>query len=120
MEPKYKVGDIVTIKKRQGSGIAYTFTFVDGMAELAGKQFKVIRVSKSGLDPNKEIPDDGFKYNLDDPRHYNWASSMFEDSVDHPIKDSIVHTSLSISEDKSGDISPFIKKKSCPKLDFNL
>ena len=120
MEPKYKVGDIVTIKKRQGSGIAYTFTFVDGMAKLAGQQFKVIRVSKSDLGPNREIPDDGFRYNLDDPQHYYWASSMFEDSVDRPIKDSTVHTSLSTSEDKSGDISPFIKRKSYPKLDFNL
>lgn len=117
MEPKYKVGDTVTIKKRDGKSFEYSFTFVDEMAKLAGKQFKVIRIHGSDLSPNKIIPDDGFRYILDDPKQFNWASSMFED---RPIKDSTMHTSLSTSEDKSGDISPFIKRKNCPKLDFNL
>ena len=120
MEPKYKVGDVVTIKKREGTSTDYSFCFVDAMAALSGKQFKVTKVSKDMFPPTRKFPDDGFRYHLNDPGDYNWASSMFEDSVDHPIKDSTVHTSLSISEDKSGDISPFIKKKSCPKLDFNL
>lgn len=120
MKPKYKVGDVVTIKKREGASTNYSFYFVDAMAALSGKQFKVIRISKDMFLSTGKFPDDGFRYHLNDPGHYNWASSMFEDSVDHHIKDSIVHTSLSTSEDKSGDISPFIKRKNCPKLDFNL
>lgn len=111
MEPKYKVGDIVTIKKREGNSTDYNFSFVDGMAKLAGQQFKVIQISM-GLMPGRKIPDDGFRYSLDDPGHYTWASSMFEDST--------ISVSLSTSDDKSGDISPFIKRKSYPELDFSL
>lgn len=117
MEPKYKVGDIVTIKKREGTSVDYSFCFTDAMAAFSGKQFKVIRVSKDMVPSTRKFPDDGFRYHLNDPGHYNWASSMFED---RPIKDSTTHTSLSMSEDKSGDISPFVKRKSCPKLDFNI
>lgn len=119
MEPKYKVGDIVTIKKREGQSIDYNFTFVDGMAKLAGQQFKVIRISM-GLMSGRKIPDDGFRYSLDCPGNYIWASSMFEDSADRLTKNSIVSTSLSTSDDKSGDISPFIKRKGYPELDFSL
>lgn len=118
MEPKYKIGDIVTIKKREGHESDYNFTFVDGMAKLAGQQFKVVGVSP--VDSKRKIPDDGFKYTLNDPCEYSWASSMFEDSVDHPTEDSTTKESLSVLEDKSEDISPFIKRKSYPKLDFNL
>lgn len=120
MESKYKVGDTVTIKKREGHEADYNFSFVDGMAKLAGQRFKVIKVSEVATKLKRKIPDDGFKYTLDDPSQFNWASSMFEDSVVHPIKGSTTNTSLSVLEDKSGDISPFIKRKSYPKLDFSL
>ena len=118
MEPKYKVGDIVTIKKREGDENDYNFTFVDGMAKLAGQKFKVVRISP--VESRRKIPDDGFKYNLNDPAEYNWASSMFEDPMEHLVKKSTMNAPLSTLEDKDGDISPFIKRKSYPKLDFNL
>ncbi len=108
MEPKYKVGDIVTIKKRTLGQSDYRHGFVSEMAELCGKQFKIRRVEEGTLDANR-IADDSYNYYLEGLT-FIWASSMFEDSSEA--------LSLETSDDNSLDA--FIAKKKCPKLDFTL
>lgn len=108
-KPKYKVGDIVTIKKREGHENDYKFGFVDEMSAMAGEKLRVTMVSYSS-DTKKIYPDDGYSYHLERTM-YNWASSMFED-------DALVTCIPECQVDSS--LEPFVRRKRCPKLDFHL
>lgn len=112
MEPRYKIGDIVTIKKkREGAEIDYRFCFADTMVRnYGGKSYKIKSVSdEHGAYDDYPMYDDGHKYYLEGIG-FSWASSMFEESSEV--------TSLETSIDNSLDA--FIAKKKCPELDFNL
>lgn len=112
MKPKYKVGDIVTIKKvREGCSDDYRFSFTDRMLkDYGGKSLKILSVSHWSDDtdeyPNK---DDGHKYFLEDSS-WSWASSMFEDSSED----------LSLETSIDNSLDAFIARKKCPELDFTL
>ena len=41
MEPIFKVGEKVRVKRRIGNSNDYKYTFVDDMAELSGKIFTI-------------------------------------------------------------------------------
>ena len=111
-KPKYKVGDIVTIKKvREGSKDDYRFSFTDIMLEESGgRSLKILSVNHWSDDtdeyPNK---DDGHKYILEDSS-WSWASSMFEDSSE----------ALSLETSIDNSLDAYIAKKKCPRLDFTL
>lgn len=108
IKPKYKVGDIVTIKKRTLSQSDYRHGFVTKMAELCGKQFTIRRVEESTPDANR-IADDGYNYYLEGVS-FIWVSSMFEDASE----------ALSLETSIDNSLDAFIAKKKCPKLDFTL
>ena len=113
MEPKYKIGDIVTIKKkREGDSDDYRFCFTDTMLKNhGGKSYKITSVSDElGAYDDYPMYDDGHKYYLEGAG-FSWASSMFEE-------DSSEALSLKTSIDNSLDA--FIAKKKCPELDFTL
>lgn len=108
-KPKFKVGDIVTIRSRVGYAGDYQFYFTGRMAEKAGKQFKVTKVSFEGINSSKIFPSDGYMYKLEEGGDdFNWSSSMFEDP------------SGSTGSSNTESISAFIRKKKCPELDFSL
>ena len=103
MSAKYKVGDKVTIKKRTLHQNSYRNGFVDEMAELCGKRFRIQEIFQSASNPTK-VDDDGYDYYLDIedekiPR-YTWVSSMFED--------------------KSSSIGDFTRNKERVKFNFSL
>lgn len=114
MEPKYKIGDIVTIKKkREGDSDDYRFCFTDTMLRnYGGKSYKIKSVSdEHGAYDDYPMYDDGHKYYLEGIG-FSWASSMFEEDSFKALisEDSIVDNSL----------DAFIAKKKCPELDFTL
>lgn len=102
MEAKYKVGDIVTIKKRTFDTNCYRNGFIDEMAKLAGQKFRIEKIRNSTSSP-REIDDDGYDYYLDlkdIEMYYTWASSMFED--------------------RSSNTGEFTRNKKRIKFNFNL
>lgn len=111
MEPKYKIGDIVTVKKkRESSDLDYRFCFTDTMLrEYGGQSFKIKSISSGEEGVKRLIPDDGYKYCLEGA-DFSWASSMFEDSSE----------ALSLETSIDNDLDAFIAKKKCPELDFTL
>lgn len=112
-KPKYKIGDIVTIKsEREGEESDYLFSFNDDMvSSYGGTSHRIEDLEYWGNTGRKRFSDDGYLYKLEDGGGYNWASSMFEDP----------NGSLSyIDEISDGSIDAFIRKKKCPELDFNL
>lgn len=120
MEAKYKVGDIVTIKQLSSeddiSG-KYRFGLNSEMVESSGESFKIKNIDIATASPGK-LPDDGYRYRLEGSS-WSWASSMFEDKDD---EQTLIIDALSSphSSESDNDISAFIKRKKCPKLDFNL
>ena len=110
MEPKYKVGDIVTVKKvRERDSGDYRFSFPDHMVETyGGKSFRIESVEEEKLHDPRGVPDDGHKYRLEG-NGWAWASSMFEESSEA--------LSLDLSTDS---LDAFIKRNKRPELDFNL
>lgn len=117
MEPKYKVGDIITVKnKRDGDSYDYMFGFTDIMLDAYGGQsFRINKVTKIHHCSPRKIPDDGYCYYLDGPG-FSWASSMFEESpigLDvFPVRD--------IKESLNDTISPFIRRRKRLELDFSI
>lgn len=111
MKPKYKIGDIVTVKKkREGNGADYRFSFTDTMLEeYGGQSFKIKSVVSAEKGTEEKIPDDGCLYHLEGAG-FSWASSMFEDSSE----------ALSLETSIDNDLDAFIAKKKCPELDFTL
>lgn len=113
MKPKYKIGDIVTIKKkRDGDGNDYRFCFTDTMLrDYGGKSYEIINIRIADISSAEIIPDDGYRYYLKDAS-FTWASSMFEEDSSEALisEDSIIDNSL----------DAFIAKKKCPELDFTL
>lgn len=79
MEPLYKLGDVVTIKKLSLDDMDnYRYSLNYDMVRLAGKTFEIIDISSARF-PEAKIPDDGFKYHLKGST-WSWVSSMFEES----------------------------------------
>lgn len=117
-ESKYKVGDIVTVKKRVGHSSDYKFSFTDSMASMEGRQLRIIRVTESPFGGSK-IPDDGYKYEMEG-NCFSWASSMFEESSYMALDLAIEALSTYPTSKRSESIDAFIKRKKCPKLDFSL
>lgn len=76
MKPKYKVGDKVRIVKRTRRAADYRFDFIDEMAKLEGRFYKISHVGRYHLD-RAPAPDDGYRYSLEGSK-FNWASSMLE------------------------------------------
>lgn len=120
MEPKYKVGDKVTIKKtRKDPSGNYRFSFTDEMVtKHGGKSYTIESVRKADDFTASPIPDDGYRYALEEVG-FTWASSMFEDEDD---EQTLIVNALSSprSSESDNDISAFIRTKKRPKLDFNL
>lgn len=110
MEPKYKVGDIVTVKKvRERNSEDYRFSFPDYMVETyGGKSLKIESVEEEDVATPKSVPDDGYNYRLEG-NGWAWASSMFEESSEA--------LSLDLSTDS---LDAFIKRNKRSELDFNL
>lgn len=105
MEPKYKIGDIVTIKKkREGKSGDYRYCFTDTMLrDYGGESYKIKSIFSADAHTEAQIPDDGYRYYLEGAC-FSWASSMFEDTT----------------KGESTNIDAFISKKKCPVLDFTL
>lgn len=114
-EPKYKVGDIVTIKsKREGKEIDYLFSFTDRMVrDYGGTSHRITNVMYYGSSDPHKFSDDGYRYRLEDGDGFNWSSSMFEEA-------SKASPSWLTDSPDDSDINAFIRRKKCPKLDFNL
>jgi len=106
----YKVGDIVRIKKREGYGDDYPFSFSDSMAELAGTLCRISKIIPNQVDNDQEYKyfnGDYSEYELEplDPAdkrdfYFCWHSSMFE-PVAKPQEIQLQATSL-----KEGDLIP--------------
>lgn len=78
MDPKFKVGDRVRIKKRVFDGAQYRYGFVDSMADLEGKSFTVQKVTHHpyGKPDDYAVHDDTYRYDLNNG--YIWSSGMLE------------------------------------------
>ena len=83
MEPTYKIGDIVKVVKRTRRDSDYRFTFIDDMAKLEGRVYKISHISGTCID-SYLVPDDGHCYSLEGAGGFNWASSMFESVEETP------------------------------------
>ena len=79
MEPKFKVGDIVTINFVKGSTCDdYPLSFVDSMRKFNGRKSKILGITKSTHSDRKyACYYDGYEYDLDLPGRWCWSSSMF-------------------------------------------
>ena len=116
MEPKYKIGDIVTIKSKRDVGKGnndYRFGFPNRMLEqCGGKSYKITAISREsdiGITP-KMVPDDGHCYELEGLTFF-WASSMFEDSPKKSSKK---------GSKEFKDIVIFTRKRKPIKFNFNI
>lgn len=79
MEPIFKAGEKVRVKKRVGDSRDYRYTFSDTMAELSGKTFTISRVVPNRYGKEYSIPDDNTLYFLkEDTIGYAWSSGMLE------------------------------------------
>ena len=83
MSTEYKIGDRVKIVKRTRDEYDYRFHFVDDMAKLEGRVYKISRVGSHST-ASCPVPDDGYCYSLEDSGGFNWASSMFESVEETP------------------------------------
>lgn len=78
MEPIFKVGDKVKVKRRVGARGDYKYTFTDEMARLAGKIFTIRLVIPDHCRVRCNIPDDNTLYYLKEINSYPWSSGMLE------------------------------------------
>lgn len=98
MEPLFKVGEKVRVKRRVGSKDDYKFHFIDEMAALAGKELTIERVIPNINDSIKPVPDDNASYYMQE-NGYSWSSGMLE---------KVSSSSITIGNNKG------------VKLDFNI
>lgn len=98
MEPLFKVGEKVRVKRRVGSKDDYKFSFVDEMAALAGKELTIERVLPDKNDSKKPVPDDNALYYMQESG-YSWSSGMLE---------RVSNSSITVGNNKG------------VKLDFNI
>lgn len=78
MEPLFKVGDKVRIKKRTGGEYEYKFTFTDEMAKYAGAIVTIKSVEADYYCGDKcKVPDDNALYTLKELQ-WSWSSGMLE------------------------------------------
>ena len=74
--PKFQVGDVVTVAKREGKERDYPFCFTDEMTEFEGKRFKIKSLWFSERDLEREYYEEPFLYRLNSI-DYTWSSAMF-------------------------------------------
>lgn len=77
MEPLFKVGEKVRVKRRVGSKDDYKFSFVDEMAALAGKELTIESVIPNRNNSIKPVSDDNASYQMKESG-YTWSSGMLE------------------------------------------
>lgn len=100
MEPLFKVGEKVRIKKRTGKEDDYKYSFTNTMSRLAGEIFTIKEVEADYDVEVKVIPDDDALYTLlEDNNKMGWASSMLE---------------------KVSDSNLLLKKRNKVHLNFNI
>jgi hypothetical protein len=86
MDPKFKVGDVVTIRRdlKQASNGDIPFGVCDSMEKYSGKQAKIKEVYRNAKSTNAypECTDfDCARYRLDiDEGQWCWSNVMFEES----------------------------------------
>lgn len=79
-EPKFKVGDKVRIKPRKEG--SYQFIFTNSMADLAGKECTVTKVSRAQSSQRYDYPAaDNTMYTLDG-KGYGWSVEMLEEILE--------------------------------------
>lgn len=84
MDPKFKVGDVVTIRRdlTRTSDSVIPFSVCHDMEDYAGKKATIVDVfpNAKNLEDYPHYPDfDCARYRLDiDERHWCWANVMFE------------------------------------------
>ncbi len=80
-EPKFKVGDKVRIKPRKEG--EYQFSFTDDMADLAGEEYIITKVSRTKCSQKYDYPAaDNTIYTLDEWDGYNWSVEMLEEILE--------------------------------------
>lgn len=83
--PKYKVGDVVTIRKEYHKGCSgddYPRIFdIDTPFKFGGRKFKIIKQFKEDI-AFRRVPDDGIRYILNGLPDYYFTSYMFDESGD--------------------------------------
>lgn len=79
MEPIFKVGDRVRVKKRIDDK-SYKYSFTYDMAQLSGQVFTIEQVvPNNNMSTDYSIPDDCALYRLkEDGRNWSWSSGMLE------------------------------------------
>lgn len=79
MEPIFKVGERVRVKKRIDSE-SYKYSFTDSMAQLSGQVFTIEQVvPNNNMNTGFSIPDDCALYILkEDRKNWSWSSGMLE------------------------------------------
>lgn len=78
MEPIFKVGDKVRVKKREYDVCAYKHQFIDKMAELSGKIYTIAQVYPNNLLNTYQVKDDCTTYILKEKPYFLWSSGMLE------------------------------------------
>jgi hypothetical protein len=77
MEPIFKVGDEVKIKRRVGNRSNYKYSFEDNMAKLVGNVFTISSILPDHCQTKCIVPDDDALYHLKNVP-YAWSSGMLE------------------------------------------
>lgn len=98
MEPLFKVGEKVRVRRRVGCKDDYKFSFSDEMAALAGKELTIERVLPDRNIFKKPVPDDNALYYMQESC-YSWSSGMLE---------RVSNSSITVGNNKG------------VKLDFNI
>lgn len=84
MEPIFKVGDKVRVKRRVGNRSSYKYSFEDNMAKLVGKTFTIREVFPNHCRTKCVVPDDDALYCLKEVGPYAWSSGMLEKITENP------------------------------------
>lgn len=77
MEPIFKVGEKVRVKKRVGNRSSYKYSFEDNMARLVGNVFTIRIAFPDHCQTKCVVPDDNALYYLEEVS-YAWSSGMLE------------------------------------------
>lgn len=78
MEPIFKVGEKVRVKRRIGDNSDYKYGFTDNMTKLVGNVFTISSVTPDHCRIKCNIPDDNALYCLKEVDSHVWASGMLE------------------------------------------
>ena len=94
MEPRFKVGDRVRVKKRTALETHYPLWFTNSMTKYSCKVYTITEVDPDAYNPDhyrgytdQPDPGDGARYRLDTPGMvtFAWSSPMLEKVDDAPV-----------------------------------